>query len=116
MKFRILTRRWSVFMLGCSLLTAPFAASSVAQTMNGDVKMGQELAQNWCGDCHAVDAQHAEARGAAPSFLSIAKMPSTTAISLHVFLQTPHERMPNLQLTKSQIDDVVAYILSLQNP
>ena len=115
MKTPLSMPRWLGLMLGSSLLTALLAATAAAQTMNGDAKKGQELAQNWCSDCHAVDAQHAEAHNGAPSFLSIAQMPSATSISLHVFLQTPHERMPNFQLTKTQIDDVVAYILSLKN-
>jgi len=76
--------------------------------------MGQRLAQMWCSDCHAVGAGKAAGHGAAPSFVSIADMSSTTSISLHAFLQTSHERMPNLQLTQTEIDDVVAYILSLK--
>jgi hypothetical protein len=45
---------------------------------------------------------------------SIAEMSSTTSISLHAFLQTSHERMPILQLTQTEVDDVVAYILRLK--
>jgi mono/diheme cytochrome c family protein len=106
----------SGFVLAYILLNATLttAISAPAQIVNGDVNMGQQLAQKWCSDCHAVGAEKAEAHGPVPSFLSIAEMPSTTSISLHAFLQTSHERMPNLQLTQTQIDDVVAYILSLK--
>jgi mono/diheme cytochrome c family protein len=107
--------RWAVLMLGSSLLIGFLATTVAAQIMDGDAKAGQQLAQNVCSECHAVDAEHAEARGAAPSFLSIAKMTSTTAISLRVFLQTSHEQMPNFLLSKTEIDDVGAYILSLKN-
>ena len=41
-------------------------------------------------------------------------MKSTTRLSLRVFLQTPHDRMPNLQLNRDEIDNVSAYILSLR--
>ncbi len=41
-------------------------------------------------------------------------MPSTTALSLRVFLQTPHARMPDLNLTQDEIGDVAAYILTLK--
>jgi hypothetical protein len=34
--------------------------------------MGQQLAQKWCSDCHAVGA-HAEAYGSVPSFVLIAE-------------------------------------------
>jgi mono/diheme cytochrome c family protein len=82
--------------------------------VNGDARVGQQLAQKWCSDCHAVGAENAEAHGSAPSFVSIAEMSSTTSIPLHAFLQISHERMANLQLTQTEVDDVVAYILRLK--
>jgi hypothetical protein len=36
--------------------------------------MGQQLAQKWCSDCHAVGAEDAEAYGFVPSFVLIADM------------------------------------------
>jgi hypothetical protein len=42
-------------------------------------------------------------------------MPSTTSMSLHAFLMTPHGQMPDFASTRAQIDDVVAYILSLRS-
>ena len=41
-------------------------------------------------------------------------MVSTTSMSLRVFLQSPHGNMPDYRLSREQIDDVVAYILSLR--
>jgi len=35
-------------------------------------------------------------------------------MGLEVFLQTPHGRMPDLHLSRDEIDDVSAYILSLK--
>jgi hypothetical protein len=35
-------------------------------------------------------------------------------MGLRAFLQTPHDRMPDLHLTRNEIDDVAAYILSLK--
>jgi mono/diheme cytochrome c family protein len=114
---RVLGRGLLAFMLAPPLLTATLTAatSAPAQIVNGDVGIGQRLAQRWCSDCHAVGAQETETHGEAPSFVSIADMSSTTSLSLHAFLQTPHERMPNLQLTQTEIDGVVAYILSLKS-
>jgi len=117
MMVRISMWGWLAFLLASYLLTATqtTAMAAPAQIVNGDVSIGQRLAQKWCSDCHAVGAQDTETHGEAPSFVSIADMSSTTSLSLHAFLQTPHERMPNLQLTQSQIDGVVAYILSLKS-
>jgi hypothetical protein len=35
---------------------------------------GPQLAQKWCGDCHAVGAEDAEAYGSVPNFVLIAEM------------------------------------------
>ncbi|MCS6921381.1 MAG: hypothetical protein NZM07_05615 [Elioraea sp.] len=51
--------------------------------------------------------------GAEP-FQSIADRASTTALSLRVFLQTPHGQIPDLQITHREADDLIAYILSLR--
>lgn len=45
----------------------------------------------------------------------VAALPSTTALSLKVFLRTNHNNMPNLHLSDAETDDLVAYILSLKN-
>jgi cytochrome c len=81
----------------------------------GDITAGRKLADNWCSSCHVVGP--APARGVsngAPTFAAIARMSSTTALSLRAFLQTPHSRMPDLHLSRDEIDDVAAYILSLR--
>ena len=54
------------------------------------------------------------ASDAVPTFPGVARMPSTMAMSLRVFLQTPHSLMPNMQLSRAETDDVIAYILSLR--
>jgi mono/diheme cytochrome c family protein len=100
-----------VVSLAWSIAIAPPAAAQVAR---GDAVRGEKLAQDWCSSCHAVDLRSAQARLDVPSFPSIAQMPSTTSASLQAWLQTPHPRMPNWALTRPQIDDINAYILSLK--
>ena len=97
------------------------AAASVGEAraqgaaMAEDVAYGKVVAENWCANCHVVSRQ---ARGplsdAAPPFAAIARMPSTTELSLRAFLRTPHARMPDYQLSQAELDGVVAYILSLR--
>ncbi len=60
---------------------------------------------NGCSECHLSEA---------PSFVEVANEPSTTPLSLRVFLQSNHENMPNLHISPSEADDLVAYILSLK--
>jgi cytochrome c len=76
----------------------------------GDPAAGRQLAEASCLTCHGSAA----ASQKAPAFAAIAAMPSTTARSLGVFLQTSHPPMPNLVLSASERDDVIAYILSLR--
>lgn len=82
-----------------------------------EVTRGQELAHAWCASCHAVD--RGQLRGPnldAPSFGAVAKLPSNTELALRAFLSTPHGDMPDIKLTPDQIDEIIAYILSLKEP
>ena len=100
------------------LFTAIIMASSVdlarAEALPGNPVDGEHLATAQCSTCHAVGRQCKDSQQA-PSFSSIAQMRSTTSLSLHVFLVTPHANMPNYQFTQKEIDDVVSYILSLRD-
>lgn len=99
------------------LLLALFAVPgrAAAQDDGGDVAAGHRLADTWCASCHMVDPalQHGSDNGA-PAFSAVAAMPSTTPLALHAFLQTPHAQMPDLHLSRDEIDDLTGYILSLR--
>lgn len=117
MKHRKGTRRWiigAVPMLGAILLAIwPHGAN--AQEI-GDVAAGHHLSEAWCTSCHLVGSD--TARGVSngvPTFAAIAQQKSTTALSLRVFLQTPHAGMPDLHLSRDEIDNLAAYILSLRS-
>ena len=95
-------------------LTILAAGAALAQRMPGNVNSGHELAKTWCVGCHLIEAHETTARDVVPSFSAIAAMKSTTELSLQAFLQTPHDHMPDWRLSRQQIDDVVAYIMSLR--
>jgi len=100
------------------LLTALLAVSPAysATAQAGDPGAGHTLVKKWCANCHIVgSAQKQGSSTGAPTFDAIAQMKSTTEMGLHAFLQTPHSRMPDLHLTRNEIDDVSAYILSLRH-
>lgn len=87
----------------------------VAAQDDGDVAAGHRLAETWCSSCHAVDpAPQRSTDIGAPAFAAIADMASTTPLALRAFLQTPHAQMPDLHLSRDEIDDLTAYILSLR--
>ncbi len=96
--------------LACSLGAAGAAAQEA-----GNPASGHRLAQRWCSGCHVVDAAQASGGATgAPSFMSVAQMASTTQVSLSVFLETTHGRMPDFELTRNEIANVAAYIVSLK--
>ena len=91
-------------------LAAP-ARGHAAQT---EVAAGGQLAQRWCATCHVVGAnQTGSVPQGPPGFPSIAKS-GLSAGQLHAFLSHPHGAMPDLSLTRTEIDDLVAYIQSLR--
>ncbi|MBR0661512.1 c-type cytochrome [Neoroseomonas oryzicola] len=100
---------------GLVLLGLGAATPALAQPEPGDVRAGQRLATTWCANCHQIAVGGpGSANDAAPPFPAVAQMVSTTSMSLRVFLQSPHGNMPDYRLSREQIDDVVAYILSLR--
>lgn len=92
-------------------LLAGGAAAQAQQPMAGE---GLRVARQWCASCHIVSRDMPPpATDAAPTFAGIAARPTTTETSLRVFLQTPHANMPNWQLSRAELDVLVAHILSL---
>ena len=81
----------------------------------GDIEAGHRLSEIWCSPCHFVgrNAPSGISNGA-PTFVGIASMSSTTPLSLRAFLLTPHARMPDLHLSRDEMDDLAAYILGLR--
>jgi mono/diheme cytochrome c family protein len=88
----------------------------LAQDRLGDPAWGQELARRFCGECHVVELSDWEpggAEGALP-FQAIADDPATTEFALRIFLRMPHGQRPFPRLTPDEIDDLIAYFLSLK--
>jgi len=101
--------------IGAAAATGVLVGALVlAAPLPGDVNRGHELAKTWCTGCHLVEAQEMTAKDAVPSFNAVAETQSTTALSLKAFLQTRHRNMPDWWLTRKQVDDIVAYIMSLR--
>jgi len=88
---------------------APFAAADAA-----DAARGEALAKQWCASCHLVGAVDAGVRSdTPPSFASVARRPDTSDSALRAWLGVPHPSMPNLDLSRADTEDLVAYIRSL---
>ena len=95
------------------LIVLACAPAAMAQQL--EPLPGRRLAERDCTSCHAVKPGDLgpSPMEAAPPFQLVARMPSTTELALRVFLRTSHAGMPNLQFTEQEIDDLVAYMVSL---
>jgi cytochrome c len=87
-------------------------AGAVAQDM-GDPAKGVMLARTWCTGCHVVEPG-GRGSDAAPSFMTIANDPKRPPAALRAWLTHPHPPMPNMNLSRAEIDDIVAYLRSLK--
>ena len=90
------------------------ALSTAALAQSGERAAGRRLATELCGDCHQVRPPFPLFYRYPPTFEEIAKLSSTTRLSMKVFLQSNHTIMPNFIISKSDADDIIAYILSLK--
>jgi mono/diheme cytochrome c family protein len=74
-----------------------------------DAAQGEIIAKRWCAACHLVSPEQTRAVADVPSFAAIART-KLPAESLKAFLSDPHPKMPDMSLTRSEIEDIVAYI------
>src|SRR5690348_16012963 len=108
-----------IYWFGIVLLSAIMLGPSLCQADSREISdsiAGRQLAERWCSSCHVVGpgSEQGSSNGA-PTFAAVARMKSTTPLSLQAFLLTPHARMPDLHLTRDEIDNLAAYILALRS-
>jgi mono/diheme cytochrome c family protein len=77
-----------------------------------DVAAGAAMAQQWCSNCHVSEGAK-RGSDAAPSFGDIARRTRSDKSWVRTWLIEPHPPMPNLNLTRKEIDDIVAYLETL---
>ena len=81
----------------------------------GDVSAGYDLARQVCSTCHRVEkGETGEKHPDVSAFQTIADNPAKTALGLRVFLKSQHRNMPDLILSETEIDSLIAYIESLR--
>jgi mono/diheme cytochrome c family protein len=98
-----------------SLLTAGVA---LAATIPGqpDPEHGKTLAQSLCSNCHLIGAGTQEHVNAdVPSFREIANMEGQTAGNIIAHIILPKHPMPQIPLTKDELADLAAYIITLHD-
>ena len=100
-------------MIAKSALSAALAVLLMPFAAYADAAAGERLARQWCANCHVLDgAGPATMPQGPPSFHIIAGHldPGQT----RAFLTKPHGAMPDLSLSRAEIDDLIAYIGGLK--
>ena len=87
------------------------ALSLTANAYAADVDHGERLAKRWCAACHIVAPDQRRGQDNVPPFATIAKIPGFGANAIARFLMNPHPRMPDMQLSRDEADDLAAYIV-----
>lgn len=83
-----------------------------------DTENGRRIADRWCTSCHVVSGRGSTSNApggtdAVPTLASIARDPARGPNWLRQWLTSPHPPMPDLSLSRAEIDDVVAYLQTL---
>ena len=102
--------------LNAALVLASIAVAPIVCAADlGDPQRGLVYAKKACAECHSVEAGgEVSPNIMAPSFGAVADMPGMNGRALAVWLQSSdHATMPNLMIASRDLDDVVAYIVSL---
>ena len=96
-------------------IASALSAGAAATQEIGRPEHGLGLAQQICGQCHAVRKdQERSPNERAPRFQTIASVPGMTSIALSAALNTSHRSMPNIILSAEEKADIIAYILTLR--
>jgi cytochrome c len=74
----------------------------------GDAATGAGLTQRWCSGCHVIGSS-SHGQDAAPTL----PRPDRDRSWLRGWLTAPHPPMPDLHLSRQEIDDIIAYLSSL---
>ncbi len=96
--------------------TGLLAGSPAAHAADGDIANGQALAKRLCSNCHVVGDEAAAQTISAdvPSFKSIANLPEQSPERIAGRIVVPHPPMPQIDVTRNEIRDLAAYIMSLK--
>jgi mono/diheme cytochrome c family protein len=100
-----------IFLALCFLFAG---MTSPARTQTADPAAGEVYAEKVCAQCHAIHRSGLSPKPTAPPFKDVAATPGMTDTALRVWLSTSHPTMPNIVVEPQDMDNVIAYILTLK--
>lgn len=94
---------WRMAILA-ALLSTPAGADTVED--------GRLLAERWCAACHAVGPDQTDGADAAPAFAGLVANRDDAALAN--WMAAPHPPMPDVGLSRDQIDALLSYMRTLR--
>ena len=94
-------------------IVAAMLLVGAAQARAADARMGSSLAHQWCANCHVIGGA-TRGQDSAPPFETIAAKHAGDEAWLRAWLTNPHPPMPDMHLSREEIDDLIAYLKTLQ--
>jgi mono/diheme cytochrome c family protein len=93
------------------------AAASLAGPVTSapDPAHGKDLAQRLCSNCHLVSSEQEQVNVDVPSCQEIANMQGQTEGGVMAKIVIPKHPMPVIPITKPELNDLAAYIMSLRD-
>jgi len=105
----------AAFAMAClAVLVSVLLASGAGAVEVGNPERGLDYARRICASCHAVEPGTTFLFSDIPSFEDIANSEGMSPRALVVWLTTSHPNMPDLIIPPDDMDDVIAYIMSLR--
>ena len=104
---------WRITLAGGLLLLGMQPALS----QEGRIQRGQNFAQVHCAQCHAIGRQGESPMSDAPPFRDLGEdyPVENLAEAFAEGITTGHPSMPEFQLDVAQINDLIAYLKSIQD-
>jgi mono/diheme cytochrome c family protein len=97
------------------LLIIPLLVALTSAAGAADAATGEKLARRWCVTCHLVAEDQTKGSTEAPPFSAIAKRPDFNDAELAQYLLLQHPQMPDMNLSRDEAADLVAYIKTQRN-
>lgn len=111
--------RFAIAVLALIALAVPPAEAKPARqakALSAPATRGLAFAKSHCSSCHAVTPNRSSTNPESPPFDDIANRPGLAAETFTTFLSDSHNfpEMMDFTLHRSRIDDLSAYMLTLQ--
>lgn len=93
-----------------------FVASTAQAAGLGDIDAGLNFARGNCAECHDITSRNPmNTASGAPTFYIVANTSGISRTTLSFWLRSSHPKMPGLMIEPRDLDNVIAFILSLKD-